>query len=406
MDKPMETPKLLHITTVPDSLYFFTGQVGYMKAQGFEVQALSSPGELLAKFAQQERLTVHAVEMPRRITPIQDLHALFRLWQTLRQVHPQIVDAHTPKGGLLGMVGAWLARVPVRIYHIHGLPLMTAQGYKRLLLWWSEKVACLLADRVLCVSHSVREVVVSEGLCPAAKVKVLLKGSINGVDAINQFNPDRIDETARQEIRRQYGIPAEATVVGFVGRIVRDKGIAELVTAWKTLSEEFPELHLLVVGEFELQDPVSAAVEYSLRNDSRIHLTGLAWNMPQLYAAMNVLALPTYREGFPVVPLEAAAMQLPIVATRIPGCIDAVQDGVTGILVPPRDPEALAEVIRTYLKNSELRNQHGQAARDRVLQDFRPETLWEAVYQEYVRLLQKKGYRGLLYRFLREEQSV
>jgi glycosyltransferase involved in cell wall biosynthesis len=391
MDKPIKPPKLLHITTVPDSLYFFTGQVGYMKAQGFEVEALSSPGELLAKFAQEENLTVHAVDMPRRITPLQDLRALFHLWRTLRQIHPQIVDAHTPKGGLLGIVGAWLARVPVRIYHIHGLPLMTAQGYKRLLLWWSEKISCWLAHQVLCVSNSVREVVVCEGLCPAEKVKVLLKGSINGVDAIARFNPDRISEAERQEIRRQYGIPSEATVIGFVGRIVRDKGIAELVAAWKSLSEEFPELHLLVVGEFEPQDPVSAAVEYSLKNDSRIHLTGLAWNMPQLYAAMNVLVLPTYREGFPVVPLEAAAMQLPIVATHIPGCIDAVQDGVTGTLVPPRDAETLAAVIRTYLKNSELRNQHGQAARDLVLQDFLPEAIWEAMYQEYVRLLQEKA---------------
>jgi glycosyltransferase involved in cell wall biosynthesis len=391
MDKAMKPLKLLHITTVPDSLYFFTGQVGYMKAQGFEVEALSSPGELLTKFAQEEQVTVHAVDMPRRITPLQDLRALFHLWRTLRQIHPQIVDAHTPKGGLLGMVGAWLARVPVRIYHIHGLPLMTAQGYKRQFLWWSEKVACLLAHQVLCVSNSVREVVVSESLCPAKKVKVLLKGSINGVDASDRFNPDRISEAERQEIRRQYGIPSEATVIGFVGRIVRDKGIAELVAAWKSLSEEFPELHLLVVGEFEPQDPVSAAVEYSLKNDSRIHLTGLAWNMPQLYAAMNVLVLPTYREGFPVVPLEAAAMQLPIVATHIPGCIDAVQEGVTGTLVPPRDAETLAAVIRTYLKNSELRNQHGQAARDLVLQDFFPEAIWEAIYQEYVRLLQEKA---------------
>jgi glycosyltransferase involved in cell wall biosynthesis len=391
MNKQIETPKLLHITTVPDSLYFFTGQVSYMKAQGFEVRALSSPGELLAKFAQEEQVTVHAVEMPRRITPIQDLGALFHLWRTLRQIHPQIVDAHTPKGGLLGTIGAWLAKVPIRIYHIHGLPLMTAKGYKRLLLRWSEKVACLLADQVFCVSHSVREVVVSEGLCPAAKVKVLLKGSINGVDAINWFNPARVGETDRQEIRRQYGISADALVVGFVGRIVRDKGIAELVSAWKTLSKEFPQLHLLVVGEFESQDAVSPEVEHSLRNDSRIHLTGIAWNMPQLYAAMDVLVLPTYREGFPVVPLEAAAMQLPIVATRVPGCIDAIQDGGTGTLVPPRDTEELAEAIRTYLKDPELRRQHGRAARDRVLQDFRPEAIWKALYQEYVRLLQEKG---------------
>jgi glycosyltransferase involved in cell wall biosynthesis len=387
-----KTIKLLHITTVPDSLYFLTNQVGYMKSREFEVQALSSPGELLDRFAAQENITVHAIEMPRRITPIQDIRAIVRLWQCIRQIQPQIVHAHTPKGGLLGTIAAFLARVPVRVYHIHGLPLMTAKGYKRLLLGWSEKLSCLLANQVFCVSHSIREVVVSQKLCPATKVKVLLRGSINGVDAVNRFNKANVSETNRQELCSQYGIPLDALVVGFVGRIVRDKGIAELVSAWKTLCKEFPKLHLLMVGEFEPQDPVSPEVKHSLNHDSRIHMTGMTWNTPQLYAAMDVLVLPTYREGFPVVPLEAAAMQLPIVATRIPGCIDAVQDGVTGTLVPPRNAEALVEAIRAYLQNPELRVQHGQAGRDRVLRDFRQEAIWEALYQEYIRLLQEKDY--------------
>jgi glycosyltransferase involved in cell wall biosynthesis len=387
----LETIKLLHITTVPDSLYFLTNQVGYMKTRGFEVQALSSPGELLDRFAAQEDINVHAIEMPRRITPIQDIRSIIRLWQCIRQIQPQIVHTHTPKGGLLGTIAAWLARVPVRVYHIHGLPLMTAKGYKRLLLRWSEKLSCLLANQVFCVSHSIREVVVSEGLCPTAKVQVLLRGSINGVDAINRFNQANVGEANRQEICNQYDIPPDALVVGFVGRIVRDKGMAELVSAWKILCKEFPKLHLLMVGDFEPQDSVSPEVEHVLKNDSRIHLTGMAWNTPQLYAAMDVLVLPTYREGFPVVPLEAAAMQLPIVATRIPGCIDAVQDGITGTLVPARNAEALVEAIRAYLNNPELRLQHGQAGRDRVLRDFRQEAIWEALYQEYVRLLQTKG---------------
>jgi glycosyltransferase involved in cell wall biosynthesis len=201
---------------------------------------------------------------------------------------------------------------------------------------------------VFCVSHSIREVVVSQKLCPATKVKVLLRGSINGVDAVNRFNKANVSETNRQELCSQYGIPLDALVVGFVGRIVRDKGIAELVSAWKTLCKEFPKLHLLMVGEFEPQDPVSPEVKHSLNHDSRIHMTGMTWNTPQLYAAMDVLVLPTYREGFPVVPLEAAAMQLPIVATRIPGCIDAVQDGVTGTLVPPRNAEALVEATQIF----------------------------------------------------------
>lgn len=382
--------KLLQITTVPETLNFLKGQTGYMKARGFEVHALSSPGEFLTEFAASEQVSVHAVKMHRRITPLQDIYAIFQLWLHLRQIRPQIVHAHTPKGGLVGTISAWLAGVPVRIYHIRGLPFMTATGYKRLLLRWSEKVSCLLANQVLCVSHSIREVAVAE-ICPADKVKVLLGGSGNGVDASGKFNPAQVGEHTRQEIRKKYGIPAEALVVGFVGRIVRDKGIAELVAAWQTLRAEFPNLHLLMVGSFEPQDAVSPDVENLLTSDARIHLTGIVYNTAPVYAAMDILTLPTYREGLPNVPLEAAAMELPVVATLIPGCIDAVQNGVTGTLVPPRNAEALADAIRMYLNDSELRRQHGQVGRDRVLQEFRQEAIWEAVYQEYLQLLQQQG---------------
>ncbi|HEY9670762.1 MAG TPA: glycosyltransferase family 4 protein [Waterburya sp.] len=391
MSESFPTVKLLHVTTVPETLNFLRGQVEYMKRRGFEVHALSSPGEFLQQFGDREQVTVHAIAMPRRITPLQDLIAVFHLWQCLRRIRPQIVHASTPKGGLLGIISAWLAGVPVRIYHMRGLPLMTATGYKRFLLWWSEKVSCLLAHQIICVSHSLRDVALSEGLCPASKIKVLLGGSSNGIDALGRYNPTRFDASVGQKTRRQYGIPADALVVGFVGRLVRDKGITELVDAWNVLREEFPKLHLLVVGPFEPQDPVPPEAEQVLRNDERIHLTGIIHNTSPLYAAMDILTLPTYREGFPNTPLEAAAMQLPIVTTRIPGCIDAVQDGVTGMLVPPRNAQALAEAIRTYLNNPELRRQHGQAGRDRVLISFRQEAIWDAFYQEYMRLLQEKG---------------
>lgn len=388
-----EKIKLLHVTTVPETLDFLKGQTGYIKAQGYEVHALSSPGEFLIQYAEREQVPVHAVRMHRRISPLQDIFATFQLWQQLRQIRPQIVHAHTPKGGLLGTIGAWLAGVPVRIYHIRGLPLMTATGYKRWLLWWSEKISCLLAHEILCVSHSIRQVAISENLCPAGKIKVLLGGSGNGVDSGGWFNPAHLAQHTRQQTRSKYGIPDDALVVGFVGRLVRDKGIAELARAWQTLREEFPHLHLLVVGYFEPQDPVSKDVQELLRSDSHIHLTGMinSENMPSLYAAMDILTLPTYREGLPNVPLEAAAMELPVVATRIPGCIDAVQDGVTGILVPPRHAEALAQAIRTYLQDAELRRQHGLSGRERVLRAFRQEAIWEALNREYLKLLIEKG---------------
>lgn len=383
--------RLVHITTVPDSLDFFTGQIGYMKAQGLDVQAITSPGELLGVHAAREAIPVHAVAMARRVTPLRDLGSVARLWRLLRRLRPAIVHAHTPKGGLLGMVSAWLAGVPVRVYHLHGLPLTTAAGLKRFLLRASEKTACRLAHRVLAVSWSLRDEALAQGLCPPEKITVFRAGSINGVDALGTFNPERVGAKARDAVRARYGIPADALVVGFVGRVVRDKGLAELVESWQTLRGEFPDLHLLVVGPFEPQDPVPPEVERVLRGDPRIHLTGMCLDVPPLYAAMDVLALPTYREGFGVVAIEAGAMGLPVVATRIPGCVDAVRDGVTGTLVPARDGPALAQALRQYLRSPELRREHGRAGRRRVLHDFGQEAIWDAQFQEYLRLLRAKG---------------
>lgn len=379
--------KLVYVTTVPETLPFLVGQTRYMKSRGFEVHALSSPGEDLVKFADHQQITVHAVTMHRSISPLKDIYALFQIWQKLQEIRPQIVQAHTPKAGLLATIAAWLARVPVRIYYIFGLPIVTATGYKHFLLWWSEKVSCLLANQVFCISNSIAEVAVSEDICPINKIKVLLQGSVDGFDAADYFNPANLPPNIRQELRRQYDIPDDALVVGFVGRIVHDKGITELIEAWKILREEFSHLHLLIVGIFEPQDPVAPDEESFLKNESRIHLTGNKENIAPFYAAIDILALPTYREGLGNVNLEAAAMELPVVTTRIPGCIDAVQDGITGILVPPRNPEALADAIRTYLHDSELRQRHGRAGRDRVLRDFRPQAMWEALYQEYLLLL-------------------
>ncbi|WP_197040086.1 glycosyltransferase family 4 protein [Mycobacterium sp. URHB0044] len=377
----------MHVTTVPGSLTFFHGQVGYLNARGMDVWALSSPGELLDQFAAREGVRVHGLEMPRRITPLRDMATIARLWRWLREVRPDIVNAHTPKGGLLGMVAAWLARVPVRVYHMHGLPLMTATGLKRRLLRWAEMVSCLLAHQVFCVSASLREAAVAEGLCRPDKMMVLHHGSINGVSADRVFNPAGVGATVRADARGRYGIPLDAEVVGFVGRVVRDKGLVELVEAWQTLRVERPELHMLVVGPFEPQDPLPPDAERLLRTDPRVHLTGINWDTPPLFAAMDVFVLPTYREGLPVSPLEAAAMELPVVATEVPGCVDAVQDGVTGTLVPPRDAAALTEAIRRYLIDPELRRRHGRSGRERVLKEFRQEDVWAALHVEYMRLL-------------------
>jgi glycosyltransferase involved in cell wall biosynthesis len=339
----------------------------------------------------EESVAVHAVSMARRITPLRDLAALFRLWKLFRSLRPHIVHAHTPKGGLLGMLAARFAGVPVRVYHMHGLPFMTATGLRRRILMATETVSCWMASQVLCVSRSVRSMAVDLQLSPPGKIQVLLQGSCNGIDAETEFNPDRLNPLVRNEVRHRYGIPLDATVIGFVGRLARAKGLVELGAAWSILREEHPTLHLLLIGPDEPGDPPPPMLLDQLRADPRVYFAGENWDTPPLYKAMDILVLPTHREGFPIVLLEASAMALPIVATRVTGCLDAVQDGITGTLVPVYDPEALAGGLQRYIRDPVLRRRHGTAARAWMRRDFSDKAMRDAIYQAYVRWLAEEG---------------
>jgi glycosyltransferase involved in cell wall biosynthesis len=379
---------VLHLTTVPDSLGFLTGQLRYLESHGFEVHVASSPGERLGAFAEEERVRAHALAMERSITPLRDLVALWRLVKLMRRVRPLIVHAHTPKAGLLGTLAGWLARVPVRIYHLHGLRFVTTIGLRRAILRLTERIAARFATKVLCVSHSVRGVAIEDGISPPEHIDVLGGGSINGVDTA-RFTPVTSREAAAARVA--LGIPAGAVVLGYVGRIVRDKGWVELAAAWRTLRDRFPAAHLLVVGPFESTDPVPDHVVELLKTDPRIHHVGLQLDTPPLYAAMDAVVLPTYREGFPVVPLEASAMGLPVIATRVPGCVDAIVDGITGTLVPPRDVAALVHAMVRYLDDPAAGREHGANARERVLKEFSRQVIWEETHALYVRLLRAAG---------------
>jgi glycosyltransferase involved in cell wall biosynthesis len=379
-DRPF---RLLHITTVPMSLVFLRGQLAYMQARGADIHLVSSPGPALDSFAAEHGVPATPVVMNRRISPIADLAALAELTAVIRKLKPDIVHAHTPKAGLLGMIAAAIERVPVRIYHMRGLPMLGRTGIQRKLLRLSERTACAAAHRVLCVSHSLREVALAERLCAPAHIKVLAGGSGNGVDAIGRFNPDTLPPDTRRRVRNDLRIPEHARVIGFVGRLVRDKGIAELAHAWEQVRSEHAGAYLMLVGPEEAGDAVPPQLLEQLRTDPRVRLVGENWETPPLYAAMDLVVLPTYREGFPNVPLEAAAMRLPVIATRVPGCTDAVADGKTGLLVEPRDAESLAEAMRVYLKDGERRRTDGEAGRALVLEHFAQEAIWAELFEEY-----------------------
>jgi len=385
----MET-RIIHVTTVPMTLeFFFKGQIQYMIQRGFHVEAVSSPGEELTRVAQRDGIPVHAIAMSRIISPLGDLAALFRLWSLFRRTKPQIVHASTGKAGPLGILAATIARVPVTVYTLRGVMMDRGSGPIRTLFRMMERMTCRLANRVLAVSDSVATLMVTEGICPPEKIKVLANGSSNGVDAQVRFNPDNILPDERIRLKDHLGIPQNGCVIGYVGRIVTGKGINEMVAAWQRIRALRPNAYLLVVGPVEPQDPVPHHVLETLAADSRVVMIDYVRNeeMPYYYDLMDVVAFPTYSEGFPNVPLEAAAMRVPVVATRVTGCVDAVADGETGTLVPPRDDRALEGALLRYLSAQDLCRTHGAAARERVLRGFRPELVWEALHKEYADLL-------------------
>ena len=377
--------RLLHIKTVAQSLRFLRGQPQFFGQRGIQMEAITSPGPLVEPMSRDLGIPVHTVTMPRQITPIRDLGALACLIAKIRSIDPDIVHGHTPKGGLLAMLAATAAGVDARVYHMRGLPMETATGLKRTLLQTTETISCALAHQVIAVGHSLRDLAIEDGLCPASKIDVMGHGSGQGVDADHTFNPRRFDDAHRNRIRDQFHIPHDADVIGFVGRLVADKGINELAHAFDALRQDHPNAHLLVVGPFEERDPVPPSIRALLEEDPRIHLAGYQSQVDELYPAMDIVALPTHREGFPNVPLEAAAMELPVVVSDISACLETIDAGRTGLYFPVGDPIALAEQLVTYLDDPALRRQHGQAGRARAQKLFAPHRIWhdlEGVYRQ------------------------
>jgi len=386
-------PRLVYLVTHPmTARYLLRGQLLDLAGRGFEVVLITSPGPELEGLAAGDEIQIHTLPIEREISPLQDALTLVRLTRLLARLAPDLVNASTPKAGLLGLLAARRAGVPRRIYTLRGLRLETARGFRRWLLSVAERQAAGAARRVIAVSPSLRRRCVESGLAPAEKIEVLGPGSSNGIDS-ERFTPRPDRGREPEALRRDLDLPPGSPVIGFVGRLTRDKGLGELLDAFERIAPAHPELRLLLVGGFEEGDPLPGTVRDRLLAHPQIRLTGFIPDVAPYYRLMDVLAFPSHREGFPNVPLEAAASGIPTVGFAVTGTVDAVVHGVTGRLVPVGAVDDLALALESYLEDPETRREHGENARQRAVSDFRQEKVWKRWRELYERLLAEEAPR-------------
>jgi glycosyltransferase involved in cell wall biosynthesis len=328
------------------------------------VVLISGPGALAEQLAAEEGADLVSIPMQRGIAPLADVVSIFRLTLALWRLRPALTEFSTPKAALLGNVAALLCRVPSRVYLLRGLRLETSRGFKRAVLKASERLAAACAHIVVCNSESLRRQASVLGIACESKMRLIADGSSNGVD-VQRFVP------GPDIMRAQLGIPAGAPVLGFVGRLTRDKGVPDLLEAFNRLLERVPDARLLLVGWFdESEDALTIYQRARIEAHPRIVRTGFVPDTAPYYRAMDVLVLPTWREGFPNAVLEAAASGVPVVTTQATGARDAVVHGITGLLVPPGDPRALAKTLLVLLEHPHRRSSMGKAARRWVVERF------------------------------------
>ena len=385
--------KLIRITTVPLSLkVLLKGQLRFMASNGFDVKGVSSEGEELREVHENEGIAVEAITMSRKITPFQDLKSLWEMWNFLRKEKPQIVHTHTPKAGIIGMLAARLAGVPHRLHTVAGLPLMEATGTKRKILNFVEKLTYSSATRVYPNSKGLYDFILQNNFTQSNKLKIIANGSSNGIDT-TFFSPDQVTELERVTLREKLNIQPDDFVFVFVGRIVSDKGINELIKAFSQLqaveNNEPAGIKLLLVGGLENDlDPLNPETLAEINQNKDIISVGFQQDVRSFFAIADALVFPSYREGFPNVVMQAGAMGLPSIVSDINGCNEIIIEGENGLIIPSKNVEKLKEKMLTLAKDKNLYTKLKGNSRRMIENRYEQSVVWNALLEEYEGLLQ------------------
>jgi len=382
--------KLIRITTVPMALrYLLPAQMAFMQHNGFDVIMVSAGGPELDDVIKNEQCRHIIVPMTRKITPLQDLKCLLLLIKVFKKEKPDIVHTHTPKAGLLGMLAAKICGISIRIHTVAGMPLMVEKGFKLQLLKFIEKLTYYTASNVWPNSNSLFNYIIANKFAAPQKLKVIAKGSTNGIN-ISRFNKKVLEEKIVLEIKASISYSGEFTYLLCIGRLVADKGIVELVNVFLTLQKKHTALKLILVGDYEEElDPLPVAVMQQIKTNANIIHIKWTQRVEYFMHIAHYFVFPSHREGFPNVLLQAGAMELPIICSRIAGNVDIVEDNKTGLIFERGNEQQLSEQIEFALDNPVAVKLMAEKLVQIIIKDYRQENIWQFILQEYQKLLNK-----------------
>ncbi|HLP65547.1 glycosyltransferase family 4 protein [Flavobacterium sp.] len=377
----MSKNTLIRITTVPLSLdKLLEGQLNYM-GEFYNVIAVSSEKEYLEAIGKRENVATHHIEMTRKITPLHDLVSVVKMYFFFKKVKPFIVHTHTPKAGIVGMVAARFARVPHRLHTVAGLPLLEATGLKRKLLDFVEKLTYSCATKVYPNSNALLGIIQENNYCPSTKLKVIGKGSSNGINT-DYFDDKHFSVEQKSELKKQLNIHEDDFVFIFVGRIVADKGINELISAFSELQQQ--KVKLLLVGPLEQDlNPLLPETLQQIQGNANIISVGYQNDVRPYFAISNALVFPSYREGFPNVVMQAGAMNLPSIVTNINGCNEIIEEGKNGIIIPVKNSDELHKAMLKFVANAEQLQTYKQNSRELIVSRYQQSKVWNDILEEY-----------------------
>lgn len=372
--------KVLRISTVPVSLNLLLKGQLRMLNERYEVVAVSSSGKELEEVGEREGVRTLSVDMERHISPLKDWKALIKLVRVIRQEKPWMVHTLTPKAGLLGMLAAWICRVPVRIHTFTGLLFPTSTGLKRKILMVTDRLTCACANFINPEGEGVKRDLIRFHIT-GKHLHVIGNGNINGIDMEYFRRSDEVMWLA-ECIREEHCV-----TFCFVGRIVKDKGMDELAAAFKLLVKDFPACRLLLVGDFEeTLDPVNPETRRIFQSDPRIRWVGWQDDIRPFLAAADVFVFPSYREGFPNVLLQAGAMGLPCIVTDINGSNEIIRNEENGLIISSHDADALRKAMELLVVDEAMRDRMADKARTLIGNRYERQFLWEEIRKTFRRL--------------------